>query len=141
MLQELRDVSGMATEYFEDVIAPSLKQRMLEYPVQINTLVNRYDLDNKKSKGTRLVSMLSNDCIDLMYVFISDPKTPSVPALEMALLREACLKNNRNILKMEKKYTKMSRKVRFCMIIAVVVKSDCGFMNFVRNFSSNCTKD
>lgn len=51
MLQELRDVSGMATEYFEDVIAPSFKQRMQDYTV-INPLPleNRSDVIDKKSK-------------------------------------------------------------------------------------------
>lgn len=119
MLQELRDVSGMATEYFEDVIAPSFKQRMQDYTV-INPLPleNRSDVIDKKSKKICQILSLRDIHMVLLIIFstFSDAKPQSVPVLEMALLREACLKNNRNILKMEKKYTKLSRKVSFNII-------------------------
>lgn len=39
-----------------------------------------------------------------------------VSSSELALLRDACLKNNKNILKMEKKYLKLTRKVNVLLM-------------------------
>ncbi|XP_077303020.1 F-box protein pallbearer isoform X2 [Arctopsyche grandis] len=89
VLQELRDISGMAIEHFEEVVAPSLRQKMQEYANGLPPLplVMRSEVEKKSSK-----------------VSLGSPS-------ELALLREACLKNNKNILKMEKKYIKLTRKL------------------------------
>lgn len=38
VLQELRDVSGMAIEHFEEMVAPSLRQKMQEYAIGLPPL-------------------------------------------------------------------------------------------------------